>query len=66
MCSAYNKVAGLQKESGAIRSTQYALETEKIHTVMHEKAEQAVEAGKGIEISEFFIARSKGRPRSSV
>jgi len=55
MYPAYNKVAELQEESGAVRSTHYTLEAEKIHAVMYEKAKQAAEAGEDIEIGEVSI-----------
>lgn len=55
MYPAYNKVAELQEESGVVRSTHYALEAEKIHAVMYEKAKQAAEAGEDIEIGEVSI-----------
>jgi len=55
MYPAYNKVAELQGESGAVRSTHYALEAEKIHAGMYQKAKQAVEGGKDIELKKVYI-----------
>jgi len=55
MYPAYDAVAKLQGEQGAQRSIHYALEAEKIHEAMYEKARQAVLAGKDPQIGELFI-----------
>ncbi len=55
MYPAYDAVAKLQGEQGAIRSIHYALEAEKIHEAMYEKARQSVLAGKDPQIGELFI-----------
>ena len=55
MYPAYDAVAKLQGEQGAQRSIHYALEAEKIHEAMYEKARQAVLAGKDPQIDELYI-----------
>ena len=55
MYPVYMKTAKLQKETGAIRSTHYALETEKIHAAMYESAKQSVKAGSDIKLSSDYI-----------
>jgi len=55
MYPAYNKVAELQNEQGAVRSTHYALEAEKVHAGMYQQARQAVESGKDIQLGKVRI-----------
>ncbi len=55
MYPAYNKVAELQGEQGAVRSTHYALEAEKVHAEMYQEAKQAVEGGKDIQLGKVYI-----------
>ena len=55
MYPAYNKVAELQGEEGAQRSTHYALEAEKIHAQMYTKAKEAAEKGQDIELKTVYI-----------
>ncbi|MGC8825926.1 MAG: rubrerythrin family protein [Anaerolineae bacterium] len=55
MYPAYRVVAESQDEKGAVVSTTYALEAEKIHAAMYTEAKQAVEAGKDIEPRDIFI-----------
>lgn len=55
MYPAFDAVAKLQGEQGAVRSIHYALEAEKIHASMYEKARQAVLSGKDSQIGELFI-----------
>jgi rubrerythrin len=43
MYPVYNKVAEFQGEAGAVRSTHYALEAEKIHEAMYRSAKRTVE-----------------------
>jgi rubrerythrin len=45
MYPAYEEVAKLQKENGALRSIRWALETEKKHAELFRKALSAIEAG---------------------
>lgn len=55
MYPAFEAVAKLQEEKGAIRSINYAMETEKIHEVMYNQARESVTAGKDIEASPIFV-----------
>jgi rubrerythrin len=55
MYPAFKAVAELQEEKGAIRSTYWALETEKIHKPMYEKAKEALLAGKDAEAGDIYI-----------
>jgi rubrerythrin len=51
----YNKVAEFQGEKGAVRSTHYALEAEKIHAEMYADAKLKADAGQDIEIGDIHI-----------
>ncbi len=55
MYPAYNAVADVQEEKNAKRSFTWALEAEKIHAGLYEKAKQAVKEGKDIEIGDIYI-----------
>ena len=55
MYPAYDAVAELQGEKGAKRSIHYALEAEKIHARMYEKAKEAAEKGQDIELKTVYI-----------
>jgi len=55
MYPAYNKVAEMQGESGAARSTHYALEAEKIHARMYREAKTDIESKSDIEIGKVYI-----------
>jgi rubrerythrin len=55
MYPAYDAVAKLQDEKGAVRSIHYAIEAEKIHAAMYAEAKQAVEKGKDIQIGKVYI-----------
>ena len=55
MYPAFDTVAKLQKEKGAIRSFYYALEAEKIHEVMYDDARESVIAGNDIETAPVFV-----------
>ncbi len=55
MYPAYKVVAELQEEKGAVRSTHYALEAEKIHAVMFTDAKKTVMEKKDIEIGTIQI-----------
>jgi len=55
MYPAFDAVAKLQKEKGAIRSFYYALEAEKIHEVMYTEARESIIAGKDIESAPVFV-----------
>lgn len=55
MYPAYNAVAELQEEGNAKKSFTWALEAEKIHAGLYEKAKQAVKEGKDVEIGDIYI-----------
>ena len=55
MYPAYKAVAELQKEQSAVRTTNYALEAEKIHEEMYKTAKQTVDQGKDIAIGDIYI-----------
>lgn len=55
MYPAFDAVAKLQGEKGAIRSIYYALEAEKIHEVMYGQAKESVAAGQDIESAPVFV-----------
>ncbi|NLM38538.1 MAG: rubrerythrin family protein [Firmicutes bacterium] len=55
MYPAYHAVAELQEEKGAVRSTHYALEAEKIHAEMYTDAKKVVMEKKDIEIGTIQI-----------
>src|SRR5512136_1756517 len=55
MYPAFKAVAELQEEKGAVRSTHWALETEKIHAQMYSKAKGAVESGKDAQFGEIWV-----------
>ncbi len=55
MYPAYHEVARLQGEQGAMRSTHYALEAEKIHSALYAKARHAVLEGRDVEVGKVYI-----------
>jgi len=55
MYPAYDSVAKLQDEKGAIRSVHYAIEAEKIHAAMYTEARQTVKEGKDADLGDIFI-----------
>ncbi len=55
MYPAFKTVAELQKEQTAVRSTNYALEAEKVHEEMYTKAKQTVDQGKDIALGDLYI-----------
>lgn len=55
MYPAFISVAQMENEKGAVRSNEYALQAEKIHTAMYEKAEQAVAAGKDVSLGKMYV-----------
>lgn len=55
MYPAYDAVAKLQDEKGAIRSVHFAIEAEKIHAAMYAEAKEAAKLGKDAEIGELYI-----------
>ena len=55
MYPAFKAVAELQDEKGAIRSTYWALETEKVHAKMYAEAKKAVEEGKDASTAQIWV-----------
>ncbi|HID61864.1 MAG TPA: rubrerythrin family protein [Anaerolineae bacterium] len=55
MYPAFDAVAKLQEEKGAMRSIHYALEAEKIHEAMYGEAKQTVAAGNDIQSAPVFV-----------
>lgn len=55
MYPAFKAVAQLQNEQSAVRTTNYALEAEKIHKDMYTQAKLSVEQGKDIQIKDLYI-----------
>ncbi len=55
MYPAFDAVAQLQGEKGAIRSIHYALEAEKIHEAMYNDAKGSVAAGKDIPAAAVYV-----------
>jgi len=55
MYPAFIEVAKLQDEKGAIKSFDFAIKAEKIHSGMYQKAKQEIDAGKDIELGKVYI-----------
>lgn len=55
MYPAFKAVAELQDEKGAVRSTHWALETEKVHAKMYAKAKEAVLKGEDVALGEIWV-----------
>jgi rubrerythrin len=55
MYPVYNKTAEFQGEAGAVRSTHYALEAERIHERMYNDARRTAEGGEDVEIGSVSI-----------
>ncbi len=55
MYPAYDAIAKLQDEKNAQTGIKYALEAEKIHAGLYQKAKQAVQAGKDVDIGDIYI-----------
>ena len=60
MYPAFKMVAEAQKEKAAIQTMDYALEAEKVHVGMYEKAKEAVAAGKDIQVGDIYICPTCG------
>ena len=60
MYPAFKAVAELQEEKSASRSMSWALEAEKVHAGMYEKARQAVLSGKDAEVGDIYICEVCG------
>ena len=55
MYPVYKNAAEFQGEKGAVRSTHFALEAEKIHETMYAEAKQVVEGGSDLELDAVSI-----------
>ncbi|MGB9631543.1 MAG: rubrerythrin family protein [Candidatus Methanodesulfokora sp.] len=55
MYPVYNEVARMQREAEAERSTRYALEAEKIHADLYEKAIEAVKSERDFEGEKVYV-----------
>ncbi len=55
MYPVYNNTAEFQEETDAVRTTNYALEAEKIHAKLYEKAKETAESGKDLDIRRVYI-----------
>jgi rubrerythrin len=55
MYPAFDAVAKLQEEKGALRSITYALEAEKIHEVMYGDAQETVKSGTDLKPKKIFV-----------
>ncbi len=63
MYPVYNAAAKLQDEAGAVRSTYYALEAEKIHEEWYLKSKQAVDGGEDVKVGAIQICSVCGHTR---
>jgi rubrerythrin len=55
MYPAYMAVAELQEERGAVRSTRWAREAEKVHAQMYQAARPFAQAGKDAEVGKMYV-----------
>lgn len=55
MYPAYNAIAELQGEKGAMKAIHYALEAEKIHKAYYTEAKAAVDSGKDADVESVYI-----------
>ena len=55
MYPAYMAVAEMQEERGAVRSTKWAREAEKVHAEMYRSAKAVAENGKDIESEKMYV-----------
>lgn len=60
MYPAFQEVAKLQEEKGAQKSTRWAFEAEKVHAGMYQKAKQAVEEGRDVNLGDVWICEVCG------
>ncbi len=60
MYPAYIKVAEEEQEKGAETVTKWALEAEKVHAVLYQKAKEAVEKGQDIEFKPVHVCQVCG------
>lgn len=55
MYPAFTAVAELQDERGAVRSTKWAREAEKIHAEMYASAKKTIDSGKDASIGQLYV-----------
>ena len=55
MYPAYLEVAKLQQELGAQQSMTYALQAEKLHAALYERAQAAAGAGQDLQLGELYV-----------
>jgi rubrerythrin len=60
MYPAYIKAAEEEQEKGAETVTRWALEAEKVHAVLYQKAKEAVEKGQDIEFKPVHVCQVCG------
>jgi rubrerythrin len=60
MYPAYKAVAELQGEKGAVRSTNWALEAERVHAELYGQAKTAVESGQDADVGDIYICEVCG------
>ncbi len=60
MYPAFRAVAELQGERGALRTTDWALQAEKVHAGMYLRAKQSVDGGHDFELGEMYICEECG------
>ena len=60
MYPSFNAVAKLQEEKGAERTTNWALQAEKVHAGLYQKAKQSVAEGRDLEIGKIQICLECG------
>jgi len=60
MYPAFKAVAEVQDEKAALRSNTWAMEAEKVHAGLYEKARQAVLAGSDVKLGDIWICETCG------
>lgn len=60
MYPAFNAVAELQEERIAKRAFEWALQAEKIHAGMYQRAKQSVEGGRDVELGPVYVCEKCG------
>jgi rubrerythrin len=60
MYPAYNAVARLQEERGAQRTTEWALQAERTHASMCQKAKQSAESGRDAQLGPIYVCNVCG------
>ena len=63
MYPVFNATAKLQDEDGAVRSTHYALDAEKIHADWYKKAKETVDKGEDVKVGTIQICSVCGHTR---